>query len=334
MKPFALSMGLSSREPIQRVQEIARMAEAYGLDCLWLLDSHLVMKDVYVSMTLAALATRTLKFGTGVTTPLNRHPTATATAISAVSEVSGGRVTLGIGTGDSAVKPLGIQPATSTEMERIVVELRKLLRGEEAVFSETQPKPLRLGAARGDVPVFLGAGGPKMLRVGGRVADGVIVMGPNRPEWLRAQIATIAEGARETGRSRKDLFIDVWLTMSINEDRRQALEDVKPWVAAHARRLNRLGQLPDWAAPYRKELEEASRQYDFSHHLSRHAGHRQTVSDGLAAAVAVPGTLEECRDRIAEIAREDVDRITMTLLAGDRMARLRVIGEQLLPRLR
>jgi 5,10-methylenetetrahydromethanopterin reductase len=179
MKRFALSMGLSSREPIQRVQDVARAAESYGLDCLWLLDSHLVMKDVYVSMTLAALATRTLKFGTGVTTPLNRHPTATATAISAVSEVSDGRVTLGIGTGDSAVKPLGFQPATSAEMERIVVELRKLLRGEEAVFSDTQPKPLRLGAARRDVPVFVGAGGPKMLRVGGRVADGVIVMGPN-----------------------------------------------------------------------------------------------------------------------------------------------------------
>jgi hypothetical protein len=104
-------------------------------------------------------------------------------------------------------------------------------------------------------------------------------------------------------------------------------------VAAQARRLRKLQELPEWAEPYRKDLEEATAQYNFAQHLSRHADHRRTVSDGLALAVAIPGTLPECAERIREIAKEDVDRVTMTLLAGDRAARLRVIGERLLPRL-
>lgn len=333
MTKFAVCLGASSREPIRRVQDLARMAEACGLDCMWLLDSQLVMKDVYVAMTLGVLATERLKFGTGVTTPFNRHPTVTANAISAVSEVSGGRVVLGIGAGDSAVKPLGIHPASVAQMERTVSGLRTLLGGGAAAFSDEQPAPVRVAAARPEVPVYMAAGQPRMLRVAGRHADGAIVMGPNRPEWIRQQIATVVAGAEEAGRSRKDLFIDVWLTVSIDDDRQRAIEDVKPWVAAQARRLAALPRLPEWAMSYRSELEEATRAYDFAHHLSRHATHRQTVSDGLAAAVAIPGTLEECRDRIRAIAAEDVDRITMTLLAGDREARLRTIGGRLLPAL-
>jgi Luciferase-like monooxygenase len=68
--------------------EQAATAERDGWDGMLVPDAQSLMSDVYVSLTAAAIATRTLKLGTGVTNPFTRHPAVAASAFSALQELS------------------------------------------------------------------------------------------------------------------------------------------------------------------------------------------------------------------------------------------------------
>jgi 5,10-methylenetetrahydromethanopterin reductase len=285
-------------------------------------------------MTLAAEATTKLKIGSGVTTVQLRHPVATTSALATLAELSGERVILGVGAGDSSVKPMGFRPARVDDLAAHVQSMRGLLAGETVYLPPAKEHAVGIAAAPRKVPVFVSAGLPRMLRMAGTVADGVIVMGPNRAEWMQWQIGETMSGAQSVGHARDDLFVDLWTTVSVNSDRKQAARDVKPWVAAQARSLPGKLREADWLAPHKAELDAASGAYDFQHHLSRNAPHGDTVSDALARDVAIAGTVEECVDRLTSLAKLAPDRITMTLLPGDREARLRVFGEEVLPAVR
>lgn len=330
---FGLCFAMSGREPITRIETLAPLAEEYGFDCIWIIDSPLVAKDVYVTLTLAAKTTTSLKVGTGVTVTQLRHPVATASAAATIAELSGDRMMLGVGAGDSAVMPMGFEPARVNDLAQYILAMQSLLRGETTPLPPAMEHSVKIAAAPRGVPVFLAAGLPRMLRMSGSTADGVIVMGPNRPEWMQWQLDEVLEGARSVGRSRDHLEIDLWTTISVDDDASKAANDVKPWVAAQARSLGgRLGEAP-WLEPYRDEVQSASSAYDFRHHLSRGAPHGDIVSDGLAREVAIAGSVDECIDRLRAIALLGPDRITMTLLPGDRERRLRVFGERILPAL-
>src|SRR5438477_156812 len=63
-------------------------------------------------------------------------------------------------------------------------------------------------------------------------ADGVIVMGPGQPAFVEEQLRHVDEGLAESGRPRDAFTVDVWQTISIRDDRADAIEDVKPWVSS------------------------------------------------------------------------------------------------------
>src|ERR1700716_3526131 len=107
---LTVSVGVSPRQPLAAWAKLAGELEEEGVGRIWLVDSQLAMKDVYAGLLLAAQSTRRAQLGPGVTNPLTRHPTVTASAMAALAEVSGGRAILGLGAGDSALYGLGRQP--------------------------------------------------------------------------------------------------------------------------------------------------------------------------------------------------------------------------------
>ena len=79
---------------ISSTAQQAAAIEAEGWDGMLVPDSQALMTDVYVALTAAAIATHTLKLGTGVTNPFTRHPAVAAAAIAGLQELSGGRAVL------------------------------------------------------------------------------------------------------------------------------------------------------------------------------------------------------------------------------------------------
>jgi 5,10-methylenetetrahydromethanopterin reductase len=325
---LAVSVGISPRQSLASWADLAGELEAEGVDELWLIDSQLAMKDVYAGLLLAAQRTSRMLLGTGVTNPLTRHPTVTASAIAAVAEVSGGRAALGLGAGDSAVYGVGWRPARVAQVEAALRFFRAVLRGDEA---EWEGRAYRLPHAPGPVPVWLAASQRRMCALAGRLADGVILMGPASEAHVRQQVGWVEDGLREAGRGRDDVTIRLVATTAAGPDRGAALDAVRSWASTEARLIADFAELPAGLEPFRAEIERARAAYDYAEHLSTHAGHRAAVSDELTAALAVAGTPDECAARIAGLLRMGVDGCVFPLLGGGRRERLRVLRDQVLP---
>jgi 5,10-methylenetetrahydromethanopterin reductase len=304
------------------------MLESEGVHRLWLIDSQLAMKDVYAGLLLAAQATSRLELGPGVTNPLTRHPTVTAAAMSALAEVSAGRALLGVGAGDSAVYGLGWKPARVAQVEAALAFFNAVLSGGEG---QLEGRGYRLPAPGERVPVWLAASQQRMCALGGRLADGVILMGPAEEGSVRRQVGWIESGLREAGRRRQEIEICLVTTTSARERAADALDDVRSWASTEARLLADHAELPPALERFRDEIERARDEYDYSQHLSTHAGHRGAVGDDLTRTLAVAGTAEECGHRIGGLLGAGIDGCVFPLMGGGRLERLRVIRDEVLP---
>src|SRR4029077_17817988 len=132
---------LKPEHTIERTLALTRQAEAAGFDYGWLFDSHVLWREPYVLLTLMAEATTTLRLGTCVTNPPTREPSVTASSLAVLDEISGGRMDLGIGRGDSARRVLGKPPTTMASLEEAVVAIKALVEGRAV---EYEGKELRL----------------------------------------------------------------------------------------------------------------------------------------------------------------------------------------------
>ena len=321
---LAISIGISPRQPLLAFAEQVAELEEAGAGRVWLIDSQLAMKDVYVGLALAALRTRTALLGTGVTNPLTRHPTVTAASIAAISELSGGRAVLGVGAGDSAVYGIGARPARVAQMEAALRFWRAVLNGGEG---EWEGRGYRLPHLAAPVKIYLAVSQPRMCALAGRLADGAIVMGPSSPAFVRRQVGWIEDGIAAAGRERGE--VDVCLMTTLSE----SIDDVRSWASTEARLIAGFAELPAGLEPFREEILRARDDYDFSEHLSVHAGHRGAVSDGLARALAVAGDAGECVRRLRELRACGADGFIFPLPGGGRLERLHFIRDQVFAQL-
>jgi 5,10-methylenetetrahydromethanopterin reductase len=321
---LAVSLGVSPRQPLTAFAEQVAELESEGVDRVWLIDSQLAMKDVYIGLALAALHTKRAWLGTGVTNALTRHPTVTAGSIAAISELSGGRAALGVGAGDSAVYGIGARPSRVDEVEAALRFWRAVLKGGEG---EWEGRSYRLPHLAAAVPIYLAVSQPRMCALAGRLADGAIVMGPSTPAFVQRQVGWIREGMEQAGRRRSE--VDICLMTTVSE----SVDDVRSWASTEARLIADFKELPAGLEPFAGEIRAAKEEYDFSRHLSVHAGHSGAVSDELARALAVAGSPEECAERLRELLAQGADGFIFPLPGGGRLERLRFLQRDVLSRL-
>src|SRR5205814_1431980 len=120
---FVLSFGVTvlPDPPWQRLVELLQLAEDNGFEYGWTYDSHVLWQEPYPLLTLAAANTTSLRLGLNVTNPGTREPTVTASAFATLQDVTGGRMIMGIGRGDSARRVIGQKPTTVGELEPAMV---------------------------------------------------------------------------------------------------------------------------------------------------------------------------------------------------------------------
>lgn len=330
MNRWGLSTGVSPREPLRNVGEIAAEAERLGYEALWYIDFQLGMKDVYAAMNVAALNTERMHIGPAVTNLVTRHPTVTANAITALDELTDGRAMLGIGAGWSANFGAGMPPSKLGDIRRGLDEFRTLFGGEEAELYGTT---VQLKTARRQVPTYIAVSQPGMLRLAGEKADGAILMGAADVDVCNWQLQYIYEGLEKAGRSREELTIDLVVTMSCGDDEERALADVRAWATSQAATMDVWKHLPPSWEGFRPQFAAAAEAYHLVDHLSLHADHKDLVTDEFVRTVAIAGNKAACVDRLRELAGLDVDRITFAALSGGRRRRMAQIAEDIIPAL-
>jgi alkanesulfonate monooxygenase SsuD/methylene tetrahydromethanopterin reductase-like flavin-dependent oxidoreductase (luciferase family) len=168
-----------------------------------------------------------------------------------VSEMTGGRFILGIGTG--AIQSAEFQnqfdrpawPPVAMMRDYLIV-LRGLLSGQTVTHEgkTVTVRGLRLAFSPPATPVYLAALGPQMLRLAGELSDGVL------PNWTSAdQVPYIREqidiGASRADRDPKDVQLVQFIRMCIDDDvdvaRRAFARNVLPYATARPGQDKRSG---------------------------------------------------------------------------------------------
>ncbi len=182
---------------IERTLALTRQAEAAGFSYGWLFDSHVLWRDPYPLLTLMAGVTTSMRLGTCVTNPATREPSVTASTLAVLDEISGGRMDLGIGRGDSARRVLGKPPTTMAHLEEAIIVIKGLVEGRSVTFEGTELSLPWTG--RWTLPVWVAGYGPMAIKMTGRVADGIILQLAD-PDLIRWFVGQLREAAAEAGR--------------------------------------------------------------------------------------------------------------------------------------
>lgn len=326
---FGFSVGFDP--PWERQVEKAKLAEANGFTYGWVWDTHILMQECYPLLTLMAEHTERLRLGTCVTHVGPRDPGVTASVFSTLQNISGGRMICGIGRGDSAVRIRKAKPARLADLEDAARIIGDLSTGEE-IEVEGVPVQLRW-ATGGRVPVYIAAYGPKALRLAGRVGDGVVIQIAD-PYFVGWALERVREGAAEAGRDLGDFKVQCAAPGFISEDRAQARDEVR-WFGAlvgnHVADLLRHhdpSTLPADLVSY----VEGRTQYDYREHTRQGTDHASYVPDEIIDRFTVIGTVDECVEKLAELARAGVTEFNLYTAVSDPEALIERYGREIIPR--
>lgn len=317
------------------------VAERSGFDLLSTGDSQSLWADCYASMTFAAALTTRPALAVTVSNPMTRHPAVAASAAAAVQQISSGRFHLGLASGDSALRNIGVRPATVAEIEAYTVAVRGLTAGE-AVEWQGHELQLHWLDSPVRVPVWLAAEGPATQRLAGRVADGVVLSNCLTATRLDTALANIAAGAAEAGRAMSD--IEVWcmcnLVFAASEDEGiDSIASVLAGTANHVFRFTLEGKgIPD-------DLKERVRglmgEYQSRHHAQPGAANpnndlivKYGLRDYLAAQGTVAGPPAHCATRLQQIAEIGVRNVILSQFVDEPLTWMRTFATEVLPAFR
>lgn len=332
MAAVASGVAIFPSEGPQQMLEMVRLAEALGYNYLWFGDSQVIWRECYVLMGGAAVQTKRAILGTAVTNPVTRDLTVTASVFATLSELTGGRVALGMGAGDSSLETLGKRPATLARLEEAIRILRGLLAGERVGYEGGEIHMDWVKIPK--VPIFIGASGPRILSLSGKVADGTIILVGIAPEYLQGAFARIQEGAQEAGRDlQAEGFKYVcWVPCAIEADGKVARDSVKAHVARILKRPLPF-ELSEEDKAVQKQIYE---HYEYYQHLVAGTKHGELVPDRLVSKFAIAGTVAECREQVRQLKATGIHQIAIiphTLNPADRLRVVRTFAEEVMAKL-
>jgi probable F420-dependent oxidoreductase len=314
---------------IGRTADLARRAEAAGFTHGWLFDSHVLWREPYVLLTLMAQATERMRLGTCVTNPATREPSVTASALAVLNEVSGGRMNLGIGRGDSARRVLGKPPTTMKTLEEAIGVIRDLVEGRAVEFEGTE---LQLPwAGRWTMPVWVAGYGPMAIAMTGRVADGLILQLAD-VDLIRWFVSQLREAEAAAGREAGSVKVQAAAPAHVGprQDGRERTRWFPALVSNHVVDLvNKYPreQLPDALTGYIRDREG----YDYHHHAEVGSDNAAFVGDEVTDRFCVLGEAEEHLAKLRELAEAGVDQFNIYLMNGDEEEQLDRYGREIIP---
>lgn len=193
MTRYGYFLASEEHSPAELVRQ-ARLAEQAGFEALWISDHFHPWLDeqgqsgFVWSMVGAISQVTSLPITTAVTCPLIRqHPAIVAQATATSALLTGGRFTLGVGTGEALNEHiLGTRwPAAQERLEMLeeaVHLIRELLSGRLITHSGehyTLETARLYSVPDAPPPIFMSGFGEKAVKLAGRLADGYMSVQPN-----------------------------------------------------------------------------------------------------------------------------------------------------------
>jgi len=288
---------------MRQMVELAREAELAGLDSVYLTEA---WRSAFVGLTAIALGTEKVEIGPYILNAYARSPWITAMSAIDLDELSGGRLVLGVGSGNRQINEQwqGIPQARPLrKMEEYVTLLMKAVgtRPGETLNWKGQIHrmnwPPAVQPARKSIPVYLAALYPQMTAVAGRVADGIALGALLSADYIRDDVKPrFLEAAVRADRDPSTLGTTFAPFVSVSEDAEAARQ------AARAAICNLYWPLRH---PY---YDHVLREQGFSKAADAAAKHvpegrvewaMEAVTDEMLDTVTISGSIQDCRTRLA-----------------------------------
>ena len=302
----------------QRLVELTQFVEGAGLSGVWIGDSPpLRWTDTYMVAALCAQTTSSVFLGPGVTNPVTRHSSVTASAMATLHQLSGGRARLGIGFGYSAVRAVGLSPAKLADTERYIADVRKSLEQRDI-----------------SIPVYIAASGPKGLEMAGRIGDGAIVSIGTHPALLKQALRQVHKGAEEAGRDPASVDMVFLVATAVSDNWEEARMDAAPMAARRALDiLYHPSFFPEELEELRVEAETVAQQYNVFQHSrpGEEVPHNRLVTDPLIDAFAMAGTAAQCAAKLRLMEEVGATHIALGARGDDQRGGLERFVGQVLP---
>jgi 5,10-methylenetetrahydromethanopterin reductase len=307
---------------IQEMLELARLADDAGMESLWMSD-HLCFRDSLVTAMALLGSTKTIKVAAAPMSPYSRNPIITAMSIATMEEYAPGRVIASPGTGNAAaLKEAGMEsPHPLKTMREYVTILRAYLSGEAVNY---KGEMFHINGAKmgfipqGIVPMYLTAVRPQMLRLGGEIGDGVLLSGGCSPGYIAQCVREIKMGTEKGGKSLSQCDVAGFVTASVSQDPREAIEANKLFLAYIFRNVHHAENIRLGGGTVDQEgLAAAVAKRDWD-------GAKKFISDDVVLAHSVAGAPDTCREQLQSFIKGGLNLPTL-LPTGTQEARRRVI---------
>ncbi|MEJ6513591.1 MAG: LLM class flavin-dependent oxidoreductase [Ilumatobacteraceae bacterium] len=313
----------------QLVVQRAKEYESAGLAGMVVWDAQSSDGDCYVSLAAAAMATTSLKLGTGVTNPVTRHPSVTASAIASLQAISNGRAVLGIGRGDASLAHIGRAPASVETLSRYTQLVQRYLRGDSVAFKELGEfatnapnlSQLDLGHApphsklewlgnMPKVPVEVSATGPRMIAEAAIHADGVMLSVGADLERLRWGIDLVRTTRAKAGLDPNGIPIGAWVNVVAHPDVEIARQLASGWTSVFARFAVMHGKpTGPQTNDSIKSLEHLYNDFDLRDQASSSTAQALGMTQNFIDNYAIVGTADTCVARLRQISELGISKV-------------------------
>ena len=252
-------------DPAATLREVAQIVDEGGFDHLWLADhirlaSNMVEAaegetkideplEAWTTLTYLAGATTRVRLGSEVTPVTLRHPALFAKSLSTLDQLSGGRVTLGAGTGwfRKEFESLGLPFEKRDERFAKAAEALSIMQAlwtqpsvdfegkhyqlQDAVIA---PKPKQAGG----IPIWFGGFSDKLFNLLLRFGSGWILGTNASVDFVRERWERLREMAQERDVDVSRMPVVVPLFAYVSEDRQRAADALERYIT--------LGNFDEW----------------------------------------------------------------------------------------
>ncbi len=332
-------LGLTSEDQLGIVQE----AERLGYDSVWAAEAY--GSDTATILAWLAGQTTTIRLASGIFQMPGRSPAMTAMTAATIDQLSAGRMILGIGSSGPQVSEgwHGVRFGKQLARTRDYVAVLRMALARERVHykGETLELPLPDGPGKAlkltistvqeQIPIYIAAIGPKNTQLAGEIADGVIptLFSPEHVSVMREELQTGIDRAGGT-KTLADVEIAPGVQVYVGDDAKAARDLMRPFIALYvggmgSRTQNFYNQLVQ-----RYGFEDAAQEIQDLYLDGRKDEAMAAIPDELIDTVALCGTADQVRDRLAAYRDAGVGTLGVTPMAwtkDDRIKQLRLVAE-------
>ena len=311
--------------------------ESLGYDSAWVADSQMLFSDCYAVLALAARQTSRLRLGPGVAICGTRIPPVHVAAMATLNRLAPGRVHLGIGTGNTALRSMGQPPMRIADYGEYLRVLRGLLQGDVVDYAyEGARYPIKMlirekkyMSLEPRIPLYVSAFGPRAMELAGQYGDGLVFAIPPRGLAPAEALALARVGAERDGHAIGEDFHMCALTSIVllepgeTADSERVIRAVGPNVmasvyyfydAVHERGIEpppflrriwkrycaRVGEIPAEHRHFRTHE---------GHYTYIHPGEAELIDADLVRATCLVGTADELIEQIQELERQGLQEL-------------------------